>query len=83
MNLVLPIGSLFFGWFIERRRRAAARRDDKFYHGDLYKVPESADIAKQRRLIERDINENTLRLLVSWSSAAVICILVVVVYLGP
>ena len=72
VNVVFPVASIFVGWRIEIVRRRRAKKDGTFHVTDMYKKPENSLVTKQRRLIERDINENTLRLLVSWSSIVVI-----------
>jgi len=69
INFAVPPAAVCVGWLVKQRQARARAALGK-------RVGEPEDtptMAKQRLLIERNINEYTLRLLVSWTSAIVFC----------
>jgi len=73
VNLFFPIAALIAGWIRHKHDKKVAREKNRIYFGELWTTKEPPELVKQRRLIERDINENTLRLLVTWTSFVLIC----------
>jgi len=69
VNFGLPIIALIVGWQMNKARKRRRAAEGKL----VGKPVDSTKMAKQRRLVERNINEYTLRFLVSWTSVVVIC----------
>jgi len=69
INFGLPLLSLLTGFHLHKRRKRRRLAEGK----RVGKPVDSDKMAKQRRLVERNINEYTLRFLVSWTSVVVIC----------
>jgi len=78
VNIVLPI--LMIGWGFKvnsmhehRKKREADERGEAYVSWRKYKaVDENAAVKRQRRLVERNINEYTLRFLVNWMGLLVL-----------
>ena len=69
VNFGLPIVALIAGWRMNKTRKKRRKEEGKL----VGKPIDSGKMAKQRRLVERNINEYTLRFLVSWTSVVVVC----------
>jgi len=66
VNLVIPVLSLFFGWYLNVRRDRKLERALKAKTNKRSYKP-ADQVAKKRRIVERKINEFTLRVLSGWT----------------
>jgi len=79
VNLGVPILALVWGWRLnvhhKKRKKAEAEAEGKVYVPiSMVKLAnESPMVQRQRRLVERNINEYTLRFLVHWTMVLVLC----------
>lgn len=73
INVVVPILSLFLGWYLNiRHAKQQAVNERESGVGRRRYVP-PLKLAQRRRVVERNINEFTLRFLVFWTSIVVFC----------
>jgi len=80
INFGLPICACILGWWMNKKRKEKREAEGK----RVGKPVDSAKVAKQRRLVERNINEYTLRFLVSWTSIVIIasCLAAELIFIG-
>jgi len=80
INFGAPLLAITFGWYFNRQRKQRRLAEGK----RVGKPVDSEKMAKQRRLIERNINEYTLRFLVSWTSIILLssCLAAELIFIG-